>query len=406
MQFTMKQRGSSNNIVMKSSGTPVDTPTVVRSIVEMLEDPSEHTYDKIKAPPPPAYSQTTILQGGGNGGGTVIINPSVEFVTTDHQVNTDGNIPVVVREAIAASEEALQNTIPVSVVQASSSRKRTMMTRSLSRQASQVEIKEEPEEDTSDEEYIPEPVAKKSRVVFGGQSHSAVTQRVRNAPGRKAKARGDGLDHMEPDERERILQRRRKNKEAAARCRQKRVDLTNTLAGQVEQEQQAKRKLEAEVQKLRLEAARLRRQLDAHRAAGCALEGTAGTAPAPAPSTLSYQLPAGAVAIKSQAVPVAAAPPVIVQAAHGGHFVLSEGQQPQHIASSRPQRPQTLGLSQKQPMSKDKVQIRMEEMDGGYKVETPSRIIGGLAADLFTPTGLFGGLNTPCNETLTSLTAL
>jgi len=149
---------------------------------------------------------------------------------------------------------------------------------------------------------------------------------------------------------------------------------------------------------LRLEAARLRRQLDAHRAAGCALEGTAGPAPT-APSTLSYQLPAGAVAIKSQA-------PVIVQAAHGGHFVLSEGQQPQHIASSRPQRPQTLGLSQKQPMSKDKVQIRMEEMDGGYKVETPSRIIGGLAADLFTPTGLFGGLNTPCNETLTSLTAL
>ena len=213
MQFTMKRGSNNTPIVMKS--TPVDTPTVVRSIVEMLEDPSEHTYDKIKAPqPPPAYNQT-ILQGGGNGGGTVIINPSVEFVTTDsHQVNTDGNIPVVVREAIEASE-ALQNTIPVSVVQASS-RKRTMMTRSLSRQASQVEIKEEPEEDTSDEEYIPEPVAKKSRVVFG-QSHSAVTQRVRNAPGRKAKARGDGLDHMEPDERERILQRRRKNKEAAAR---------------------------------------------------------------------------------------------------------------------------------------------------------------------------------------------
>merc|ERR1719471_1320388 len=178
-----------------------------------------------------------------------------------------------------------------------------------------------------------------------------------------------------------------------------RVDLTNTLAGQVEQEQQAKRKLEAEVQKLRLEAARLRRQLDAHRAAGCALEGTACPVPASASSTLSYQLPAGAVAIKSQA------PPVIVQAAHGGHFVLSEGQQPQHIAS-RPQRPQTLGLSQKQPMSKDKAQIRMEEMDGGYKVETPSRIIGGLAADLFTPTGLFGGLNTPCNEIHTSLTAL
>jgi len=281
-----------------------------------------------------------------------------------------------------------------------------MVTRSLSRQASQVEIKEEPEEDTSDEEYIPEPVAKKSRVGFSSQGQ-AVPQRIRNAPGRKAKDRGDGLDHMQPDERERVLQRRRKNKEAAARCRQKRVDLTNTLAEQVEQEQQAKRKLEAEVQKLRLEAAKLRRQLDAHRAAGCVLEGTAGPASVSTASTLSYQLPAGAVAIKSQAPVAAPQSAVIVQAAHGGHFVLSEGQQPQHIAT-RPQRPQTLGLSQKQhqPMSKDKVQIRMEEMDGGYKVETPSRIIGGLAADLFTPTGLFGGLNTPCNETLTSLTAL
>jgi len=56
-------------------------------------------------------------------------------------------------------------------------------------------------------------------------------------------------------------------------------------------------------------------------------------------------------------------------------------------------------------MSKDKVQIHLEEMDGGLKVETPSRIIGGLAADLFIPTGLFGGLNTPCSETLTSITS-
>jgi len=404
MQFTMKRGSNNTPIVMKS--TPVDTPTVVRSIVEMLEDPSEHTYDKIKAPPP-AYNQT--ISSLHQGGGTVIINPSVEFVTTtDYQINTntDGNIPIVVREAIAAAEIQNSDQIPVSVVQAS--RKRTMMTRSLSRQTSQVEIKEEPEdqEDTSDEEYIPEPVAKKSRVGFS--QSQAVPQRVRNAPGRKAKARGDGLDHMEPDERQRVLQRRRKNKEAAARCRQKRVDLTNTLAGQVEREQEAKRKLEAEVQKLRLEAAKLRRQLDAHRAAGCVLQGTAGPAAVSSTApTLSYQLPAGAVAIKSQAPVAAPQSAVIVQAAHGGHFVLSEGQQPQHIAS-RPQRPQTLGLVQKQhqPMSKDKVQIRMEEMDGGYKVETPSRIIGGLAADLFTPTGLFGGLNTPCNETLTSLTAL
>merc|ERR1712038_1755158 len=68
MQFTMKQRGSSNNIVMKSSGTPVDTPTVVRSIVEMLEDPSEHTYDKIKAPPPqPTARQPSSKEEGTEG---------------------------------------------------------------------------------------------------------------------------------------------------------------------------------------------------------------------------------------------------------------------------------------------------------------------------------------------------
>merc|ERR1719391_301878 len=134
------------------------------------------------------------------------------------------------------------------------------MTRSLSRQASQVDVKEE--EQDSDSDYNPEPVAKKSRGARG----------VRSLAGRKPNSvKGDGLDHLPPDERDKVRQRRQKNKEAAARCRQKRVDLTNTLAKQVEAEQASKAKLQQEIRKLRAESEKLRRQLEAHRAYGCNL---------------------------------------------------------------------------------------------------------------------------------------
>lgn len=85
------------------------------------------------------------------------------------------------------------------------------MTRSLSRQASQVaEVKEEEEEEDSDSDYAPEPVAKKSR--------ASAAPRMRSTAGRKPNsAKGDGLDHLPADERDKVRMRRQKNKEAAAR---------------------------------------------------------------------------------------------------------------------------------------------------------------------------------------------
>ena len=83
------------------------------------------------------------------------------------------------------------------------------MTRSLSRQASQnlAEVKEEID---SDSDYTPEPVPKKSR--------GSAAPRMRSTAGRKPNsAKGDGLEHLPPDERDKVRMRRQKNKEAAAR---------------------------------------------------------------------------------------------------------------------------------------------------------------------------------------------
>merc|ERR1712226_1194235 len=84
-----------------------------------------------------------------NQGGTMtIINPAnfIRLPAAEGATTTDGNIPVVVKEATEVRD---QHQLPLSVVQASS-RKRTIMTRSLSRQASQVEVKEEEEDSDSD----------------------------------------------------------------------------------------------------------------------------------------------------------------------------------------------------------------------------------------------------------------
>merc|ERR1712226_945541 len=222
-----------------------------------------------------------------NQGGTMtIINPAnfIRLPAAEGATTTDGNIPVVVKEATEVRD---QHQLPLSVVQAS--RKRTIMTRSLSRQASQVEVKEEKEEEDSDSDYAPEPVAKKSR--------ASAAPRMRSTAGRKPNsAKGDGLEHLPPNERDKVRMRRQKNKEAAAGCRQKRVDLTNTLAQQVEEEQASKAKLQQEIRRLRQEHEKLRRQLEAHQAYGCNLN---------AHTQVVYQPPV-TVAVKSQ--------PVIVEA--------------------------------------------------------------------------------------------
>lgn len=69
-----------------------------------------------------------------------------------------------------------------------------------------------------------------------------------------------------PEEEERRTQRRERNKLAAARCRKRRVDQTDTLQGHVDEQEDKKRKLQEQIQALQSERAELEFILEAHRA--------------------------------------------------------------------------------------------------------------------------------------------
>jgi len=354
-------------------------------------------------------------KNGGLQGGTITINPTT-FVRLSNFEDTD-RIPVVVNEVIE------EQKLPLPVVQ--TNRKRTMVTRSLSRQVSEVaanNVKEEQDEE-EDPDYAPEPVkappAKRSR---------------RSQAGRKPKStRGDDLDDLPVEEQEKVRSRRQKNKEAAARCRQKRVDLTNKLSKEVEEHQAIKVRLEQEIKKLRMEQENLRRVLANHQAYGCRLNQDISNQqqdslyvaqqqqqPQQQPSVVAKPF---AVAIKSA--------PVIVEAANAP-YVLPDvtAVNAEHQPLTKPARPQTLTLGGLSCSSKpsDKAFIRDEEL------ETPSKIVANLFEQSgFTPTSIFGNvpslntptcsvqqrlssdlavmastgdLNTPCNDSGISLTAL
>merc|ERR1712038_1718037 len=254
-----------------------------------------------------------------NQGGTVTILNPTSFLRLPADNTTDGSIPVVVKEAVAEVRD--EHQLPESVVQ--KSRKRTIMTRSLSRQASQ-NLAEVKEEEDSDSDYTPEPVPKKSR--------GNAAPRMRSTTGRKPNsAKGDGLEHLSPDERAKVRMRR-----------------------------------------LKQEQDKLSRQLKAHKAYGCSF--LAG--PTTQQQHIYQAAPPITVAVKSQ--------PVIVEAANAP-YTLSDPVV-NHQPLTKPRRPQTLGLPQK--MSADKVQIKLEE-----QLETPSKMIAPLL-DVFTPTSIFGNIPT------------
>jgi len=368
---------------MKIATTPLalDTPTIVNKLDQWLESDKcvemfesyQRTGDvtELTRPEPEQTISTNYCNSNTLQGSTVtVLNPStfVRLVpalpgdTQQAPTDTD-SIPVVVREVVE------EQRLPLPVVQ--TNRKRTMITRSLSRQVSEVK-----QEDDNDDDWLPEnhaPPTKKSR---------------RSGAGRKPNsAKGDGLDHLPADERDKVRLRRQKNKEAAARCRQKRVDITNTLAKQVEEHQAAKRLLEQEIKQLRQEQANLLRVLENHKACGCNLLGGGsnnnGHVAAPQQQLQLQEenlrvaeVKPFTVAIKSQ--------PVIVEAANAP-YILSDPITEQHQPLTKPQRPQTLfGLACSKPTNmSDKSLIKEEEL------ETPSKSL------FFEMPTIFGGLNTP-----------
>jgi len=367
----MKQTQFGNLVMMNTQqNVAVDTPTIVDKLAQWLQAEKcvemHESYERtgnveaLAVVPPPVQSYINCNNKTALQGGTVTINPTsfVQLLPTADfaEAQDTDRIPVVVNEVLE------EQKLPLPVVQ--TNRKRTMVTRSLSRQTSEV-VKEELDEDAPDSPAAsskPPPV-KRSR---------------RSQAGRKPKGtRGDGLDDLPPEEREKVRSRRQKNKEAAARCRQKRVDLTNALSKEVEEHQVIKRRLEQEIKKLRMEQENLRRVLESHQANGCRLNMQDELYAQPE----QQQAKPFAVAVKSA--------PVIVEAANAPYVLPPEVE---HQPLTKPSRPQTLTL----PCSSSAKSFLKDDED---ELETPSKVVANLFEQSgFTPTSIFGNipsLNTP-----------
>jgi fos-like antigen len=106
--------------------------------------------------------------------------------------------------------------------------------------------------------------------IQGGSSvrTSAVTSTTpgRRLPGPKSRLRTEDMTDEEIRRRQR---RRERNKAAAARCRQRRVDLTNELLAETQKLEAESQRLEREIEKLRKQRDQLEFVLEAHRPTCC-----------------------------------------------------------------------------------------------------------------------------------------
>merc|ERR1711963_1286487 len=104
-----------------------------------------------------------------------------------------------------------------------------------------------------------------SKPYYPGEDKSFIMGRKTSAKGRKNNRRMSPEEEaMSAEERERLRLRRQRNKEAAARCRKRRVDQTNDLQGQVDHWLAKKRMMEEEIGTLRREKEELEFILSQH----------------------------------------------------------------------------------------------------------------------------------------------
>jgi hypothetical protein len=124
-------------------------------------------------------------------------------------------------------------------------------------------------EDDDDDEY--QPAAKKRmqtrnggvrKATFssGGKAKEPATEKKRKGKGNMK----DDYHGLPPSERQRLMQRRERNKMAAARCRQRREDLTKSLQADVKAWQGKNIALEEELRLLRTQKEELEFMLQAH----------------------------------------------------------------------------------------------------------------------------------------------
>lgn len=97
-------------------------------------------------------------------------------------------------------------------------------------------------------------------------SSSGQGNTTRRLPGPKSSIR---TEDMTPEEIRRRDRRRERNKLAAARCRQRRLDITNQLLAETQKLEAEAQKLEREIENLRKQKTQLQFVLDAHQPTCC-----------------------------------------------------------------------------------------------------------------------------------------
>lgn len=223
-------------------------------------------------------------------------------------------------------------------------------------------------------------------------------------------------EQLSPEEEERLRLRRERNKEAAARCRKRRVDQTDSLQAQVDEHEEKKRQLQEEISSLQSQKEDLQFLLDAHRQV-CGLN----LQPTTTAATTILNVPAAPVDMRMsplmastsdhhhhhQMMTAAAAPKVIVKSEMSPYHqpAASEERHLTHEEAlempARAKRPASLSLS---VVGKPQCLRSIE----GIPIETPTNVFSSLNFDslmdgrtgltptnVLTPVSITMSLHTP-----------
>merc|ERR1712165_453499 len=221
------------------------------AVIEAKEKPKTRASSNIKIGSGNTYF--SLDSKSWQGGITTIATPTDRGVTLAQKLkeenfdNEEGN-----SDEENNSDVVNGTFLPESVVQTNRQQKkqptvqRTMITRSLSNMSNS-------SGKNSSKPYYP------------GEDRSFAVAKKSNTKGRKNNRRlSPEEEAMSPEERERLRLRRVRNKEAAARCRKRRVDQTNNLQEQVDHWLAKKRIMEEEIGTLRREKEELEFILSQH----------------------------------------------------------------------------------------------------------------------------------------------
>lgn len=264
----------------------------------------------------------------------------------------------------------------------------------------------------SDDEWRPESISRDMKPTTRRSSRSNLTSATNTSAnlkrkanrngGRKPAKRAKSQDDMDPEESERVRVRRLRNKEAAARCRKRRMDLIEQLSEEVEGLQTKRRALEKEIQQLKGDKNELQYILEAH-SQTCSLRIPSSTSAHITPISAAPQHSTSdnvVVAVKSE--------PTGVESAQGLPDLFTTINHADSIENGivtpptpfKPKRPATLSLDVSKPKEVHGVMIEtpssiittlgFENVTTGFTPNCP--MVSSITTSLFTPT-----LNTPTN---------